>query len=227
MGGFGSGRWSTGLTKETTDDHFDIDIRWMNKQGLLESGKQGSLTYKRVGRKTGSVSFRVEPDRIILSYKHLTRYRKWEEVTQAIQFIQTPCHFGGYRKWLRCPNCFRRVAIIYGAGKYFLCRHCYDLTYTTGKGKAYYRLLEKADHIRERLGKDSGAILQRPKGMHRKTYYRLLDELEAIESRAKSTVMSRYGADLGRLRGEIKRMEKNSCFHPGLSNGEKWEASRK
>jgi len=39
--------------------------------------------------------------------------------------------------------------------------------------------------------------------------------------------VSRYGADLGRLRGEIKRMEKNSCFHPGLSNGEKWEASRK
>ena len=197
MGGLGSGRWSMGLSKATTDDHDDIDIRWMNKRGLLEPGKQGSLSWSRVGGNTGSVSYRVERDRMILSYKHLSRYRRWEEVTQTIQFTQTPCNFGGYRKWFRCPNCDRRVAIICGAGTSSPPRQCYDLTYTTRKGKAYYRLLEKADNIRERLGKDSGEISQKPKGMHFKTYYRLLDELEAIENRAKSMVMSRYGVDFG------------------------------
>ena len=33
MGGPGSTRWFTGFSKETTDDHFSIDISWLKKKG--------------------------------------------------------------------------------------------------------------------------------------------------------------------------------------------------
>ena len=47
----------------------------------------------------------------------------------------TPCNFGVERPWFVCPGvvngvaCGRRVAILYGPGKYSLCWHCYDLRY--------------------------------------------------------------------------------------------------
>ena len=42
-----------------------------------------------------------------------------EQVDQVIPFDHTRCHFGGFRLWFLCPRCRRRVAILYGAGKYF------------------------------------------------------------------------------------------------------------
>jgi hypothetical protein len=44
----------------------------------------------------------------------------------------------------------RRVAILYGLGRYFLCRHCYDLSYQSQRDNAMYRALHKAQAIRER-----------------------------------------------------------------------------
>jgi hypothetical protein len=49
----------------------------------------------------------------------------------------TPCHYGGVRYWFICPlstngvYCGRRVGTLFLApgGRYFGCRHCYDLFY--------------------------------------------------------------------------------------------------
>ena len=50
-----------------------------------------------------------------------------------VDITDTPCHLGGVRYWFICPlrNCGRRVGKLYLplGGKYFACRHCYDLTY--------------------------------------------------------------------------------------------------
>ena len=45
--------------------------------------------------------------------------------------ITTPCHYGGVRYWLLCPEwgCRRRVGTLYFAGERFACRHCFNLTY--------------------------------------------------------------------------------------------------
>jgi hypothetical protein len=66
---------------------------------------------------------------ITLTYRHKRYGQEWEDVRQDVPLDWTPCHFGGERPWFICGNCGRRVAVIYGAGKYFACRHCYDLTY--------------------------------------------------------------------------------------------------
>jgi hypothetical protein len=49
----------------------------------------------------------------------------------AIETVQTPCNFGGSRRWFRCPNCGTKTGKLYlpPDGTAFLCRTCHGLTY--------------------------------------------------------------------------------------------------
>ena len=46
-------------------------------------------------------------------------------------FGHTRCNYGGERRWLLCPRCFRRVAKLYRPPDevLFACRQCHGLTY--------------------------------------------------------------------------------------------------
>lgn len=54
-----------------------------------------------------------------------------------VALVTTPCHLGGRRWWFLCPllrrgrACERRARKLYLAGRYFGCRTCHDLTYTS------------------------------------------------------------------------------------------------
>ena len=58
-----------------------------------------------------------------------------EPMDYRVQLETTKPFLGGTRYWFICPlirndiPCERRVAVLYGAGKYYGCRHCYDLAY--------------------------------------------------------------------------------------------------
>jgi hypothetical protein len=84
--------------------------------------------------------------------------------------------------YFACPgvlngiSCGRRVAKIYGAGAYFLCRYCYRLAYASQREDRYDRALRRANKIRMQLGGEPGIgepFPSRPKGMHHQTYERL------------------------------------------------------
>ena len=173
MGGSGSGYWCRWDAKPTTESQNRIDVRWLKKNGYLEGRKMGSLSWSCKGKKTGSIFFQIEENRIKLFYRHRPKGGEWESVEQKITLIRTPCNYGGYRIWFRCSNCMRRVAIIYGAGKYFYCRHCYGLTYSSQQESKVDRLMRKARKIRKRLGADinlSIPIMIKPKHMHQQTF---------------------------------------------------------
>jgi hypothetical protein len=83
------------------------------------------------------------------------------------------------------------VALIYGAGKYFACRHCYRLCYQSQLEQQPDRWLRAAWEIRRKLGQRGGGHFDRvpdkPKGMHWETYSRLhlrCDELERLDMAA-------------------------------------------
>ena len=97
---------------------------------------------------------------------------------EPVSLDWTACNFGGERPWFICPDvrCGRRVAVLYGPGRYFLCRHCYDLVYESQRENEMHRALRRAQTIRERLGGSANMTKpfpERPKGMHWKTYERL------------------------------------------------------
>ena len=83
-------------------------------------------------------------------------------------------------------NALKRVAVLYGAGKYFFCRHCYNLADGSQQESRPWRLMRKSRKIRKQLGGSvdmSELFPEKPNNMHWKTYYRyrLLDEAERVE----------------------------------------------
>ena len=183
MGGYGSGLWTRSNAKVTTESQRRVDIRYMRSRGMLQSGNAGILSWIWNGRQNGSVRYRVERERLTLEYRYRLPGGEWEEVEEVIGLDRTACNFGGERIWMLCPLCHRRVLLLYGAGKYFLCRHCHHLTYATQQEREKDRLLRKSREIRQRLGGDANLLRrmpQKPKGMHWETYNRLSLE----ESRA-------------------------------------------
>ena len=181
MGGSGSGNWYRWDSKTTTESQHRIDIRWLKKQGFLRPGHHSLLLWSLGNEQTGSIGYRVETDRIVLNYRHRPHGGEWENVEQAILFDRTSCNFGGHRTWFLCPRCWKRVAVLYGAGKYFWCRHCYDLTYSSQQETRENRLMRKARKIRNRMGGGNSLIDRfpdKPKNMHWKTYWRLREESE-------------------------------------------------
>jgi hypothetical protein len=183
MGGVGSGSWYRFDKKTTTGECHRLDVRYLHREGLLIPGRWFSLSWSRAGRQTGSIRGAVEgnarPERVILLYRHHNGPGgEWEDVQEPVLLSWTACHFGGERPWFVCPGagCGRRVAILYAPGRYFLCRHCYDLVYESQRDNAMYRALHKAQAIRERLGGSANMtepFPEKPKGMHWRTYERL------------------------------------------------------
>ena len=181
MGGYGSGGWSRWNSKSTTESQRRIDIRWLKKQGYLRPETFRSISWSRGDEKTGSIVFWMEADRMVLNYRYRFHGGEWENVEQTVSFDRTPCNYGGHRTWFLCPRCWKRVAVLYGSGKYFFCRHCYDLTYSSQQESKPDRLMRKARKIRKKMG-GSGNLIDpfpdKPKNMHWKTYWRLRDRAE-------------------------------------------------
>lgn len=196
MGGVNSGRHYRWDKKELTMEQKRIDIRWMKKQRYLQPGCFGKLSWTSRGKPSGSIGFKMEENKMILKYNHRSRGEDWEAVEQIIQFDKTPCNYGGYRKWFLCPKCYKRVAILYGAGKYFLCRHCHDLTYDSCNTSPLQRIFDRANKLKESLGGHAGLsypIPDRPKGMHRTTYNRILDEIYRLENLGDQGMIDKWG----------------------------------
>jgi len=180
MGGPGSGSWCWCDSKSTTGSQLMIDIRWMKKQGYLIAGARGMMSWTSRGKETGSIGFSCEKDRLILKYRNKHRDGEWDSIEDHIWFTWTPCNYGGRRQWFLCPSCNRRVTVVYG-GKYFRCRHCHNLTYSSQQESQDDRLRRKARKIREKLGVSSNLaepILFKPKHMHWTTFDRLRREAE-------------------------------------------------
>jgi hypothetical protein len=183
LAGVGSGNWYRFNKKTTTEEGYSVDVRYLHRNGLLKPGHYFSLRWSRAGRETGSIRGVVSgdgrPEQVILLYRHRRGLGgEWEDVREPVELAWTACNFGGKRAWFICPgvDCGRRVAILFGLGKYFLCRHCYDLSYQSQRDNKMYRALRRAQDIRRRLGGSANMMEpcpEKPKGMHLETYERL------------------------------------------------------
>ena len=179
MGGFGSGNWYRWDTRTTTEQVHSVDIRYLKKRSFLKSGITGTLSWNCGGEQTGSIRFKTSSDSLQLIYKHRQGGGDWIDENERVAFDWTHCNYGGNRQWFLCPHCGKRVAILYGLNSGFLCRHCYGLPYAS-QGETYLdRIMRKTRKIRKRLDGDvdlSMPIFHKPKGMHWKTFNRLVNK---------------------------------------------------
>jgi hypothetical protein len=152
MGGFGSGRPS-GVGRTTVDACRSIDVNRLQREGCLRPGYSGGWQWTRDGQRVASIQMRRDRDHVVLSYQTQQHGEEWQDIEQSTSIVWMPCHFGGARPYFVCPGivngivCSRRVVKLYGAGMYFLCRHCYRLAYASQREDRYDRALRRANNI--------------------------------------------------------------------------------
>jgi hypothetical protein len=158
------------------------------------------LNFSRASQsdKCGLIGLRVETDRLVLIYRNRQNGGQWEQIKDEIFFTWTPCNYGSNRVWFLCPGCNQRVAIIYG-GKYYRCRHCHNLTYSSQQESESDRLMRKARKIRSQLGASknlSVPILFKPKNIHQKTFDRLRKTADDASNRSIIIMGKRLGINV-------------------------------
>ena len=187
MGGYGSGRRGY---KQTVEGCRTLDIYKMKRLGCLEMGRHGHWIWSRDDEEVARIGYHCERDGLMLDYKVRVNGKDWEAVTQTVPLVRLACHYGGQRIYARCPGvvngtpCGRRVGKLYSGGKFFLCRHCYKLGYSSQSEARHYRLLRRANKLRMALGGEPGTasyIALKPKGMWQRTYQRMWNEIEWCE----------------------------------------------
>lgn len=198
MGGIGSGRrYQRG--KDTTSDLRALDIRRLQRDGLLIPGKAFGWNWTRSGETVASIQVRTEVDRVILNYRHKSGGSDWQAMEYPVWLEWTDCTLGGQRAWFHCParGCGKRVALLYiGSAGIFACRHCYKLAYVCQRETADDRAARRADRIRERLGWEAGILNGngwKPKGMHWRTFERLKARHDAFVGVSLAGMAERLG----------------------------------
>lgn len=195
MGGYGSGRWERWEKKARTDQMRQIDVNQLHRAGVLRPGVYGTWGWwDESGKQVASIGFQAQADALRLTYTVTIRGKKPEQIDSHIPITWTPCNYGGKRPWFQCLGCGRRVAKLYG-GRLFLCRHCHGLTYWTCNNShdrltmAQYRIMQ----IRRKLGDENATMgdwenpipPSKPKGMHWRTYNRLVERLHWEQQEAR------------------------------------------
>ncbi len=197
MGGRGSGQYYRGSTRTSCEETRRIDIRYLRQNGLLRPNWAGSLSWSTGGEPTGNINYTMNENTMELNFRFSRYDDDWEEVRQTIWLDRTPCHYGGSRKWFICSRCDTRVAVLYGADKLFLCRHCYRLPYAS-QGEDYLsRMNRKLDKISNKLEADEYTVIDdfwKPKGMHWRTFYKLKMAEINTDERWGNALMARFGA---------------------------------
>ncbi len=205
MGGLGSGRpWGGG--RITAESCRSLDINKLHRVGVLSPPWTGGWAWwDDDGEQVASIGLRMREGFLALSYRSRSNGGDWQDIEETVPILRAPCRFGGSRPYFECPgivngiHCGRRVAKLFGPGKYFLCRHCYRIAYASQSEGRMDRAIRRANKIRTRLGGEQGAVWapstkHRPKGMWQRTYERLQGELIDAEMSADQAFTDRVSA---------------------------------
>lgn len=215
MGGLGSGRYgwhSSNTPKRSAEAVKQIDIRAWTRDSLLHPGFVIQTSWKLAGQRTGSMCTHVGDGRVWLVYSHRFNGGSWKEVQEEVRIAYTACGYGGQRPWFLCPKCERRAAILYLGRSLFLCRECCGLTYTSRQesGNIPKQMARKMERIKHKLSiQEPGGLLtdmriDKPKGMHWRTYTRLMKELEEV----RTTGLKSMAACLNLLHDRLQKAPK-------------------
>ncbi|MSU55311.1 MAG: hypothetical protein EXS46_02105 [Candidatus Taylorbacteria bacterium] len=151
------------MAKQEAEWSNRLGIFWLKKHGYLDGGwRFGGIKWAYGGNKS-SISFTVctneeTGDNITLQYRHTNHATEEKEsMDYKVELTATPCNYGSKRYWFICPlskngkYCGRRVGVLFSIGKWFGCRHCGNVAYTSqmqgGRNKGFISIpdIERAE----------------------------------------------------------------------------------
>jgi hypothetical protein len=174
MGGSGSGRWGWHDKRTTVEECLILSAGKLARDGIVaQSAGSGWLcwTNTATGVQTASLGYsrEVNDDLVILRLRYTVTRRGGEkhDIEEPIWLQTTPSAVGGHRWWFTCAlvvnarACSRRVGKLYlpPGARYFGCRHCHDLTYTSCQESHQY------DRLFGRLARETGVDVPVVKAM--------------------------------------------------------------
>ena len=122
--------------KIRADESCRLEISKLRKDGMLSSGYSSGTriwTSSMTGKNTlvGIAVDIIDDPYVRLIYSVTGREGNKTDYDYKVNLVTTHCYFGGIRYWFGCPDCGRRVAVLYLApgDVYFRCRHCNNLSY--------------------------------------------------------------------------------------------------
>lgn len=186
MGGLGSG--GRNKRKFSVEECKSLDIRRFKREGYLKPGLSFEWAWYRDIEKASSIGIGIKEDFMILSYM----VNGHEKIKDPIMIVKTDCNYGSSRPWFECPGCNERAAKLYLVGKYFRCRHCHGLNYTSSQrsGDPFEKIDNRIYKVYGKLkgeSKDFNEMLYcippKPKNMHYDTYVKLRNEFISLRSR--------------------------------------------
>jgi endogenous inhibitor of DNA gyrase (YacG/DUF329 family) len=176
--GRGGMRWGAGRPGwHAKAEHCrSIDARRWAREGLLQSGYHGGWAWSdpETGDRLASIGYSVDADAVTLIYSMGTI-----PMRQHVPLLATECNFGGCRRWFGCPQCGRRVAVLYLRQRGFACRRCNRVAYASQSGDEIDRTWRRQSKLERRLSEH----WRRPKGMHSSTYDRIIQSIVECEER--------------------------------------------
>jgi hypothetical protein len=165
MGGSGSGRWRWHDKKTTVEECSILSAGKLVRDGIIAPSPGSgwlSWTNTATGAQTASLGYsrEVDNDLVVLRLRYTVTRRNGEavDVDEPVVLRTTPSAVGGKRWWFVCPLvvggrvCHRRVGKLFlpPSARYFGCRRCHDLTYTSCQESHRY------DRLFTRLADDTG-----------------------------------------------------------------------
>lgn len=189
MGGYGSGRQ---YGRPIAEHCLKIDLAWMMRKGLAVPGgwRAGKLAWTCNGQPHGDISYSCDmsdPERSVLELRFTTGASRGDpkDHVQRIHLSYTVPKLGGKRWWMHCPVNGQRVGKLYvpPGGDIFASRKAWRIGYKSQRVSRRDAAFERLFRLQRRLGCSEGwgAYPSRPKGMHHRTYERLMDRYWDID----------------------------------------------
>lgn len=162
------------MSKRESDSCRQISVSWLKKHGYFpqsSSFRSGSITWTSRWGNKNSISISVatsdasqdgDAGHVRLWYTHTDHEGDKSDMDYQVELTTTDCHYGGKRYWFICPlvkngvPCQRRVGVLYMYSKYFGCRHCGELTYSSrnqGGRFRYYVTIPDLEEQEAKIGR--------------------------------------------------------------------------
>lgn len=206
MGGEGSGNWYRWDKKTKLDEGLKLNINKLVRDGLFPSRgwTTGTLewTYTRTKEHYAGIGYEINtgnPDDMWMRVRYTTTIcGEKHDMDYKISITTTKPHYGGRRFWFICPRTGARAAVLYcpPGSRWFASRKAYSLKYLSQSEGTDHRAINRMWKLKNKLGGEN--FYRRPKGMHRKTYDRLFDEIIQAEEVCDMHFIQRFGNMTGR-----------------------------
>lgn len=130
MGGTGSSRWKSTITRTSTKGLLRLDVRALARAGGVLPGAVATIAWGPMASVATEIAH-DDPSAVTLLFRIRTLHAGWRMIRERVPLVWTPCTFGGSRVWFACPGCGERTAVLYALGGAFRCRACHRLAYAS------------------------------------------------------------------------------------------------